>query len=134
MTDPKLRFVNPPALSKATGYSHVAEATGGRTIYVSGQVPLDSEGNLVGSGDFRAQAHQVFRNIQAALAAADADIKSVVKLSYFVTDMSQLAVMREVRNEYINTQAPPASTTVEVRALFRADILIEIDAIAVVAS
>jgi reactive intermediate/imine deaminase len=133
MTDPKLRFLNPDALSKPTGYSHVAEAAGGRTIYVSGQVPLDVDGNLVGAGDFRAQTHQVFRNITAALQAAGADMKSVVKLNYFVTDMNQLPVMREVRNEYINTQAPPASTTVEVRALFRADILVEIDAIAVVA-
>lgn len=134
MSDPKLRFVNPPALSKPTGYSHVAEAAGGRTIYVSGQVPLDAEGNLVGAGDFRAQAHQVFGNIQAALQAVDADLKSVVKLNYYVVDMSQLAVLREVRNDYINTQAPPASTTVEARALFRPDILIEIDAIAVVAN
>jgi 2-iminobutanoate/2-iminopropanoate deaminase len=133
MTDPKLRFVNPPALPKPTGYSHVAEASGGRTIYVSGQVPLDADGNLVGSGEFRAQAHQVFRNITAALQAAGADFNSVVKLNYYVVDMTQLGTLREVRNEYINIQAPPASTTVEVRALFRPDILVEIDAIAVVA-
>lgn len=134
MTDPKLRFVNPPALSKPTGYSHVAEASGGRTLFVSGQVPLDAEGNLVGAGDFREQVHQVFRNIKAALAAMDADLNSVVKLNYYVVDMGQLAVLREVRNAYINTQAPPASTTVQVGGLFRPDILVEIDAIAVVAA
>jgi enamine deaminase RidA (YjgF/YER057c/UK114 family) len=134
MSKAKLRFVNPPEISKPNGYSHVAEAIGGRMVFVAGQVPLDADGNLVGPGDLAAQAHQVFRNIKAALAAMDADFDSVVKLNYYLMDASQLPVVREVRNQYINTAQPPVSTAVQVGGLFRPDILIEIEAVAVLAA
>ena len=93
-------------------------------------MPLDTEGQLVGEGDFGAQARQVFANLTAALEAAGAAWADVVKLNYFVTDMSQVATLREIRNEYVNTVEPPASTLVEVSALFRPDVLVEADAIA----
>ena len=128
-----LRLFNPAALSKPVGYSHVAEVRGGRLVFISGQVPLDSEGNLVGPGDFGAQAEQVFKNLESALEAAGADFRAVLKFGFFVRDISQLAVVREIRDRYLNTDAPPASTAVEVSSLYREDILIEVDAVAVVA-
>lgn len=85
----------------------------------------------MGEGDLRAQATQVFRNLKAALEAAGADFNSVVKLGFYLTDISQIAVVREVRDQYINTDNPPASTTVQVSRLFRDGIIIEVDAIAV---
>ncbi|HEY7699629.1 MAG TPA: RidA family protein, partial [Vicinamibacteria bacterium] len=76
----KIRFLNKAPL----GYSHVVEARGGRSIYVSGQVSLDKEGNLVGPGNFRAQTVQVFENLKARLSEAGATFKDVVKLNYYL--------------------------------------------------
>lgn len=128
-----VRFLNPPALSAPRGYSHVAEVpAGSRILYLSGQVPLDSAGALVGAGDFRAQARQVFRNIETALAAAGAGFEDVVKLTYFVLDPAHIPVLREVRDRYVRRDAPPASSLVVVRGLFRDDVMLEIEAVAAV--
>ena len=129
---PSTRFVNPSTIPQPVGYTHIVEVTGGRTIYISGQVALDFAGNVVGPGDLRAQAQQVFAHLQAALAAVDATFSHVVKLTFYLLDISQMQVVRDVRNGYINTQQPPASTAVEVRRLFRDGLLIEVDAIAVI--
>jgi len=127
------RYINPPALPAPRGYSHVVEVpVGARLLYLSGQVPLDSTGALVGRDDFRAQAHQVFRNLRAGLAAGGAGFADVVKLTFYLLDVGQLAVLREVRDEYLRGPSPPASTLLEVRRLFRDDVLLEIEAIAVV--
>jgi enamine deaminase RidA (YjgF/YER057c/UK114 family) len=91
-------------------------------------------GALVGPGDIRAQARQVFDNLQAALQAVGASFEQVVKLNYYLVDATQLPVVREVRDRYVNTQQPPASTAVEVRRLARDDLLIEVEAVAVIAS
>lgn len=131
MTNQTVRFINPPTISKPVGYSHIAEVSGGKTIYISGQVPLDVEGNLIGPGDLRAQAMQVFANLKAALAEVGADFNSVVKFGFYLLDISQIQVVRDVRNQFINTAQPPASTAVEVSSLFREGILIEVEAIAV---
>jgi reactive intermediate/imine deaminase len=123
-------FTNPPTLATPPGYTHVVAVTGGRMIYISGQVPMDQRGAIVGVGDFRAQTQQVFTNVQAALVAAGATFADVVKLNYYLLDASQVAVVREVRDAFLNTAYPPASTLVEVRRLFRDEFLIEIEAIA----
>src|SRR3974390_3401955 len=129
----QLRFLNPPTLSKPPTYSHVVEITGpGKIIYIAGQLGLNVGGELVGApGDFRAQAIQTFENLKHALAAAGAGFKHVVKLNNYLTDISHLALLRDVRDRYINTAAPPASTTLQISALARAGALIEIEAIAV---
>ncbi len=126
-----LKHVNPPAFPKPPGFSHAVVAAGGRTIYVSGQVPYD-KGSLVGAGDFAAQCRQVFENLKAVLAASGATFADVVKLNVFVTDASQLAAYRTIRDQYVGAE-PPASTFVEVRALFKPEVMLEIDAIAVTA-
>ena len=125
------RFISPSTLPTPAGYSHVVEASAGTLIYVSGQVPLDSDGQLVGSGDFDAQARQVFDNLSRALAAVEASWDDVVKLNYFLTDVGRIASVRAIRDEYVNTEQPPASTLVEVSRLFRDDAMIEIDAVAI---
>lgn len=124
------RYINPPTLPTPPGYTQVVEVSGGRTIYLSGQVALDVAGNLVGAGDFRAQVEQVFANLQAALEAVGAAFAQVVKLNYYLLDATQLPLLREVRDRYINTQAPPASTLLEVRRLAREEFLVEVEAIA----
>lgn len=104
-----------------------------RTVYISGQVPLDRDGNLVGKGDLAMQTHQVFRNLKAALQAAGGDFSEVVKLTYYVTDMRQMQVVRDVRDGYIDRENPPASSAVQVSRLVKDEFMIEIDAIAAVA-
>jgi enamine deaminase RidA (YjgF/YER057c/UK114 family) len=127
-----LRFLNPPTLSKPPMYSHVVEAIGpGRIIYIAGQLGLDVEGKLVGAaGDFRAQAKQTFENLKLALAAIGANFDDVVKLNNYLTDIAHLAILREVRDQFINIAAPPASTTLQISALARPGALIEIEAVA----
>ena len=125
------RFLSPETLPPPFGYSHVVDAPAGRVIYISGQVPLDRAGELVGEGDIEAQARQVFENLSAALEAADASWPDVVKLNFFVVDVTRIGAVRGVRDEYVNTSQPPASTLIEVSRLFRDDVLIEVDAVAV---
>ena len=132
MTAPNIRLSNPSTLSKPNGYSHLAEVTDGKTIYLSGQIALNASGQLVGAGDMRAQAQQVFANLKAALESVGADFSAVVKLTYFIVDIAQIPVVREIRDQYVNVHNPPASSAVEVRRLVRDDLLIEIEAIAVI--
>ena len=125
------RFLTPATLSPPFGYSHVVEAPAGTMVYISGQVPLDAEGQLVGEGDFAAQTRQVFENLTRALEAADATWSDVVKLDYFLRDVGQIGAVRAIRDEYVDTANPPASTLVEVSSLFRPDVLVEIQAVAI---
>jgi enamine deaminase RidA (YjgF/YER057c/UK114 family) len=127
-------FINPEAMHRPTGYTHVVEVTAGRPVYIAGQVALDRSGAIVGPGDIRTQARQVFDNLQAGLQAVGAGFEQVVKLTYYLVDATQLPIVREVRDQYVNIQQPPASTAVEVRRLFLDDLLIEVEAVAVIAS
>ena len=126
-----VRYLNPPTLSMPTGYSHIAEVSGGRTIYIAGQVAFDNSGKVVGKGDFAAQATQVFENLKLALAAVSATFENVVKVNTYVTDMSHLQMLREIRVKYYGKNAP-ASTLVEIGRLASPDLMIEIEAIAVI--
>jgi reactive intermediate/imine deaminase len=128
---PKIIRTNPPTLSKPTGYTHVVEVSGGKTIYVSGQVALDTDGQIVGAGDMKAQAEQVFKNLQAALAAAGATFKDVVKMNIYTMDVAQVQAIRDVRTRYVG-ETLPASTLVQVVHLARPEFLLEIEVIAVV--
>jgi enamine deaminase RidA (YjgF/YER057c/UK114 family) len=128
-----LRHINPEALERPPGYSHVVEATARRLVFVAGQTAVDREGRLVGKDDFAAQAAQVFVNLGAALEAAGCSPANLVKLTVFVRDMGQLAPYREARNRFfatVNPPAAPAVTLVEVSRLYGPDFLIEIEAIA----
>jgi reactive intermediate/imine deaminase len=125
-----MRHINPPTLSSPRGYTHVVEATGGRTIYVSGQVAFDHEGRLVGQGDVAAQTRQVFDNLKAALEAADASLGDVVKITVFMTDLSQLQTFRDIRDTYFGGK-PPASSLVQISQLVVPGLLVEVEAIAV---
>ncbi len=129
-----VHFSNPSTLAKPPGYSYVVEATGGRTIWFAGQLGVDMNNKFVGApGDFRAQCVQAFENMTLALKAAGARWSDVVKINNFLIDIeANIGTFREVRDRYLNTKAPPASTTVGIPALARPGGLFEIEAIAVV--
>jgi enamine deaminase RidA (YjgF/YER057c/UK114 family) len=129
-----IRLHNVPSLSAPTGYSHVAETSGGKIVYLAGQVPLGKDGQVTGKDDFAAQVRQVFSNLNEALSSAGCTFADVVKLNYYCVnqvDRSLMSVVRETRDRYVNTQAPPASTFVFVAGLVRPEWLIEIEAVAV---
>jgi reactive intermediate/imine deaminase len=123
--------VRPDGLAPTTGYSHVAEFSG-RLVVVSGQLALDAEGIVVGRDDIETQARQVFANLRTAVAAAGAGLENVVKLTVFLTDIKDVAVVRAVRNEFFDPASPPASTLVQVVALVDPALRIEVEALAVV--
>ena len=118
-------------MAPGNGYSHAVIAQGGRVVAIAGQVAMDEQGELVGPDDPSAQAERVYQNLSLALAAVGATFADVIKLSAFVTDIAILPALREVRDRYIDVERPPASTAVEVRALFQPGYLIEVDALAV---
>ena len=132
MTADPVQLISPNSMHKPAGYSHVAKVCDGKPVFIAGQVALDVSGNLVGRGDFRAQAQQAFENLKAAVEAAGGSLSSLAKLNVYVVDVTELPQYREVRDRYIDIQHPPASTAVQVAALFRPEFLIELEAVAVV--
>jgi enamine deaminase RidA (YjgF/YER057c/UK114 family) len=121
----------PQGMAPGNGYSHAVAGRGSRVVAIAGQVAMDGQGELVGGDDPRAQAEQVYRNLGAALAAAGVTFGDVVKLTAYVTDIAFLPVIREVRDRHVDTERPPASTAVQVSALFQPGYLIEVDALAI---
>lgn len=131
----KRQNIQPDALGKRVVdgqvlYSHVVIAEGKRTIFISGQVPRDRQGNVVGKGNMAAQIRQVGENIKAALEAAGASLDDIVKTITYVTDIDEFFKHVDVRMEYF--RALPASTTVEVRRLSYPEFMVEVEATAVV--
>jgi enamine deaminase RidA (YjgF/YER057c/UK114 family) len=120
----------PAGMAPGNGYSQVVAASG-RLVAIAGQVALDADGNLVGRDDPDAQIHQVFQNVGAALAAVGASFDDVIRLTYFLTDLSILPAVRQARDRYVDTQRPPASTAVQVAGLVRPEFLLEVEALAV---
>jgi len=128
------RFANPPTMPAPRGYTQVVETTGpGRTIYLSGQLGMTPDGAFAGApGDFRAQAAQCFENLKAGLASVGAGFEHVVKITNFFVDMAHLPAFFEVRDRYVNTKAPPASTAIQIGRLARDGALFEVEAVAVI--
>lgn len=122
-------YVRPEAASPTVGYSH-AVAFDGPTLFVSGQVALDANGELVGRDDPEAQLRQVFENLETVLTAAGSDLTKVLKMTVFLTDIGDLDAYRRVRAEYLPMDPPPASSLVQVVGLVDPAFLVEIEAIA----
>jgi 2-iminobutanoate/2-iminopropanoate deaminase len=112
--------------------SHYTDAVrAGDLLFVSGCVPVDAEGRLVGGDDVVAQARQVLANVGAVLAAAGASFADVVKVTVYLTDVADRTRINPVRQEVFG-DARPASTLVEVSALAVPGAKLEIDAVALV--
>src|SRR5271156_2377827 len=122
MSNPAKEFINPKALIAPgpAGYSHVAKVNRGSIVYLSGQVPSDATGKIVGEGDFEAQVEQIFANLKIAVEAAGGTMADLVKLNYYVVaelDQASVPKLRPIRDRYLNTENPPASTFVVVARL-----------------
>ena len=121
-------------LGQDTGssYSQGVAVSAGRLVFISGIVALDDRGQVVGSGNMKAQARHVFRKIEELLREAGGTLDDVVKISTFVTDMAQYGDFARVRGEVFAGGTYPASATVEVSGLVVDGLLVEVEAIAVV--
>jgi enamine deaminase RidA (YjgF/YER057c/UK114 family) len=137
MSEPSKEFINPKTLI-APGpavYSHVAKVNRGSIVYISGQVPSDASGQIIGEGDFEAQVEQVFANLKTAVEAAGGTMADIVKLNYFLAaevNQAEVPKMRPIRDRYLNVAKPPASTFVAVSRLMRPGWMIEIEAVAAI--
>jgi reactive intermediate/imine deaminase len=122
-------FVRPQGSPPVNGYSHAVAFTG-PMVAVSGQVPLDADGTLVGESDAAAQIRQVFSNLATALDAAGATFQDVVKLTVYLTDLGDLDAFRRIRDEYLDPSRAPACSLVKVAGLVHPAFRVEIDALA----
>ena len=126
----KKEIVVSKKLSKPFGiYSQAVKAEGNRLLFISGMTARDKEGKVVGKGDIKLQTRQVLENIKAVLEEAGATFEHIVKVTVYITDMNLFKDIHQVRAEYFKKDYP-ASTMVQVSGLVSEDLLIEIDAIA----
>lgn len=103
-----------------------------KMLLLSGQVPLDKKGKLVGENDMEKQVEQVFRNIQKLIEKARGNMRDLVETAIYLTDIDQLQQFREAGDKFINLESPPVSTLMEGKSLFREDVLIEISATVII--
>lgn len=125
---------NPPGLAKPAGFSHVVKSSKRTTLHVAGQVAYNAEGQIVGEGDFALQVRQVYTNIRTALNHCGANMTDLVKTTIFVRDLTaeKIAIIRSVRKDFLSEAALPASTLIGVQALAKPEIMLEIEAVAMV--
>ncbi len=130
----KKTFVNPPGLKPLGMYTNATTARDCTLVFVSGQVSVDANGKVVGAGDMRAQAVQVFENLKLALQGAGATFADVIKFNIYIRNLTQEArkAVMEVRAKYINQKQPPAATMIGVTALVEEELLLEIEAVAAI--
>jgi 2-iminobutanoate/2-iminopropanoate deaminase len=127
----EIRSPSLPAPMRGGAFSSGVETPSGRMVYVSGQVSMDAEGNVVGEGDIKAQTEAVLEHVKTVVEEAGGGMEDIVKLTVFITDMGLYDEIHEVRRRYFE-EPFPASSMVEVSALIDPRLLIEIEAIAVV--
>ena len=125
---PSKQFLNPEGKPKPPGYTQVVSTAPGRMIFISGQGGASADGKM--PDDFASQAANTFENIGRCLALAGASFKDIVKINYYVTDLSNTAELRRIRAQYLNMDAPPASTLVQAGLGGR--LLLEVEAIAII--
>ena len=124
-----IRFVGTEKVAPTDGtWAQVTRK--GKFVFISGQVPFDSAGNLVGEGDFEKQAKQALDNLVACLESMDAGLENLMMITVFVTDMGNRTIFAKVRDGYFR-ENPPASTIVEINSLFMKEVMVEINGIAV---
>jgi enamine deaminase RidA (YjgF/YER057c/UK114 family) len=129
------RLTEVPGVAAGPGYAH-AVTVSGRLAFISGQIALDADGRLVGPGDLAAQTRQALGNLHRILRELGADWADVARFSWYVTDTANIQAIRDIRDEFLRPalgdRPNPASTLVQVAALFRPDLLIEVEAVAVI--
>jgi len=131
---PKIEHLRPEGLLNVPSFSQVSMAKGGRLVFVSGQVAWDAAGKPQHAGDLEAQTRLTYENVRRALAAAGGTFDDVIKYTIFVKnlDADKWKLISKVRAEFLATEPRPASTMVGVTSLVFDELLVEIEAYAMV--
>ncbi len=122
-------FINPDSLSKPPSYSHVVKA--GNLVFIAGQIAVNSSGDVVGAGDIEAQAQQIFANLDAAMKAAGGTREDIVATTVYIINRDDLPGFRKAREQFFGN-VRPTSTLLLISGLARPELLLEIQAIAVI--
>src|SRR5215210_709826 len=129
-----IELINPEGLSRPPNYSHVAIVRGSRLVFLAGQVGFDPQGDLVGEGDVIAQAEQAYRNVATAVEAAGGSVADIAKLTTFVVGhRPELIAPIMAARAAVFGDHRPASTYLGVETLIRPELLVEVEAVAVLA-
>jgi len=123
--------ITTPEAKPVAHYKMATRQEGGQLLYISGQVARDTEGNVVGKGDMRTQARQVFQNLRQVLQAAGGDFKDLMKITTYITNIEDFPALAEVRSAVFQGELP-ASTLIVVKSLFNPDFLIEVEGVAAI--
>lgn len=130
-----VQYLDPPNTPPAQGlYSHIGVAEPGKLLFIAGQLAVDLEGNMVGKGDFAAQFHQVFENLDAVLKGAGCDFRNVVKFTTFFVHSQDVEIFMRLRADtfpkLFGGEKFPPNTILVVDRLVKEDFLFEVEAIA----
>ena len=120
-----------PEAKPVANYKMATRLEGGRLLYVSGQVAWDTNGNIIGKGDVRAQARQTFENLRGVLRAEGGDLSSLMKVTTYITKIEDFPAVAQARSEVFQGELP-ASTLIVVKSLFHPDFLIEVEGVAAI--
>jgi 2-iminobutanoate/2-iminopropanoate deaminase len=120
-----------PEAKPVANYKMATRMEGGQLLYISGQVAWDTSGNIVGKGDARAQARQAFQNLRQVLQATGGEVKDLMKITTYITNIEDFPAVAEARSEVFQGELP-ASTLIVVKSLFHPDFLIEVEGVAAV--
>jgi 2-iminobutanoate/2-iminopropanoate deaminase len=123
--------ITTPEAKPVANYKMATRQEGGQLLYISGQVARDTDGNVIGTGDMRTQARQVFQNLRQVLQAAGGDLNDLMKITTYITKIENFPALAEVRSEVFQGELP-ASTLIVVKSLFHPDFLIEVEGIAAI--
>jgi enamine deaminase RidA (YjgF/YER057c/UK114 family) len=123
--------ITPAEAKPVANYKMATRMEGGRLLYIAGQVARDAEGNVLGKGDIRLQARQVFQNLRQVLQAAGGDLSDLLKMTTYITRSEDFPAGAEVRSSFFSGQLP-ASTLIIVTRLAQPDLLIEVEGMAAI--
>jgi len=125
------QVINPSTMAKPAGYSYAVRKRG-TPVFISGQVALDGGGQLIGTGDAAAQAEQAFHNLRTVVEACGGTMDDIVKITVFVTDPVYRSAVVAARQSHFKDGQYPASTYVVVAGLAVPQLLVEVEAVAMI--
>ncbi len=125
------QIINPSTMAPPTGYSYAVKKRG-TPVFISGQVGLTADGRLAGAGDIEAQTEQVFHNLRAVVEACGGSMDDIVKITVFVTDPAFRPTVAAARQRHFKEGEYPASTYLVVSALAVPQLLVEVEAVAMI--
>ena len=129
-TGSEVSFIDPSPRGYSQSVIHTVDDVS--TVFISGQVSVDSTGRIVGAENLEQQTEQVFKNIETQVEKAGGTMDDLVKIDCYFINIADIESFRKARDRYINLERPPASTAVQVAQLISKDFLIEIDAVAII--